>query len=295
MSKAPLIGGSFGLSVLLVLSLQGCVLPFPTTVQPLPFPEEQLSQIVPGTTSRQEVIELLGVPDFEGVGSSLALYSDERRVAGVFVAAPQQAVGVGPIKSGHVLVVGYGGDGTVRGVDVFRKGVFRRASEVCTASGICIKPHVSTADETFRIVDAKFFDTPENDTDAKALGVPSDRCAIYVYLDTNFWAGERVLVQLTGAAVPQTYLDKSGFYRWHHDPGPVSILVSDRLHSRKPLLPGQEVVSDANFQCLAGNAHIVKATLRWNWGAGKHDLVLSLDDPAVAALALRKRRLLIQY
>lgn len=134
-----------GLSILLTIKLSGClIVPFPTMVEPLPFPDEETSQIVPGITSRQKVIDLLGEPDFERPGSSLVLYGANRRVAGVFVVAPQQALGVGPIKTGHLLVLVYDENEMVLEADIFRKALFRNNSEVCIASGVCQSTDLST-------------------------------------------------------------------------------------------------------------------------------------------------------
>lgn len=268
-------------------------MPFPTTVEPLPFPDEETSQIVPGVTSRQKVIDLLGEPDLEGPGSSLVLYGDDRRVAGVFVAAPQQAVFAAPIETGHLLVLGYDENEMVREVDLFRKGLFSSSSEVCTVSGVCIKPRISNAGGVFRILDAKFYDTPENDAGAKSFNVPPDRCAVYVYLDTNFWAGNTVLVHSVGHSAPKMRLDKSGYFLWLRDSGSLRIVASDQLHSGKPVPPGKQVESNIEFDCQAEQAYVIKTTLRWDWGEGKHDLRLSLDEPTEGAAALRKRRLMI--
>ena len=282
-----------GLLVVLALQLSGClILPFPTTVEPLPFPEQEMSQLVPGVTSRQKVIDLLGEPDFEGVSSSLALYGDDRRIAGVFVVAPQQAVGASPIKTGHLLVLSYDESEIVREVDLFRKGLLRNNSEICTTSGVCIKPRISNSDGVFRILDAKFYDTQENDAVAKSFDVPRDQCAVYVYLDTNFWAGNQVLVHSVGHPSPKMHVVESGFFLWFHDPGPFSLVASDQLHSGTPVPPESLAESSIEFVCQAQQAHIIKATLRWNWGEGRNNLDLTLVEPAEGRVALRRRRLM---
>ncbi len=282
-----------GLAILLTLSLSSCfVVPFPTTIAPLPFPEKEMSQIVPGVTSRQKVVDLLGEPDFASPGASLVLYGDDRRVAGVFVIAPQQAVGASLIKTGHLVVLGYDESELVREVDLFRKGLFRNHSQVCTVSGVCIKPRISNTDGAFRILDAKFYDTPQSDADAKSFDVPTDRCAAYVYLDTSFWAGNTVLVHSDDDPTHKARLDESSYILWLHDSGSLNIVASDQLHSGKPVPPGKQVESNIEFDCQAEQAYVIKTTLRWDWGEGKHSLKLSLETPNEASVALRKRRLI---
>jgi hypothetical protein len=283
------------MTILIALNLSSCIaVPFPTKVQPLPFPDDQTSQLVPGVTTRPEVIDLLGEPDFEGAGSSLAIYGDDRRVAGLFVAAPQQALGTLAVKTSHVLVVSYDEKKTVQEVDLFRKGLFGNDSEICTTSGICIKPRVNDESGELRILDANFYDTPENDAGAKSFNVPRDRCAVYIYLDTNFWAGEKIHVRSVGHPAPKRHMDKTGFILWLRDSGSLKVVASDQLHSGKPVLPGQQAMSDIEFECLAENAYVIKTTLRWNWGKGIHDLTLSLDEPTEGLAAIRKRRLIIE-
>lgn len=281
--------------ILICLTLSGClIVPFPTTVEPLPFPDGETSQIVAGVTSRQNIIDLLGEPDFEGAGSSLALYGDDRRVAGVFVAVIPDEVGVLPIKTGHLLVLRYDESETVQQVDLFRKGLLRKHSEICTTGGICIKPSISNDKGAFRILDAKFYDTPENDAGAKSFNAPPDQCAVYVYLDTNFWAGNGVLIHSVGQLPPKTHLGESGYFLWLRDSGFVNIVASDEMHSGRPLPPGKQVESNIELDCRAERAYIIKTTLRWDWGEGKHSLRLSLDEPTEGETAIRKRRLMIE-
>jgi len=293
-SKRALFQGfRFSLTVLLALNLSAClIVPFPTTVEPLPFPDEKVAQIAPGVTSRQQVIDLLGKPDIEGPGPSLALYGDDRRIAGVFVVVPE-ALGAVPIKTGHLLVLNYDENALVREAELFRKGLFRNNSEVCTISGICIKPRIDSTGAKFRILDAEFYDTPENDAGAKLLSVPPDLCVVYVFLDTNFWAGNKVLVHSVGHPSSKRHLDKTGYLLWLRSPGFQHIVASDEMHSGKPVPPGKEAESKFEFDCRAAQSHFIRATLRWNWGEGKHHLELSLDDPAEGAKALRKRRLVV--
>jgi len=234
------------------------MVPFPTRVEPLPFPDEEMLRIVLGVTSRQEVIDLLGEPNFESPRSSLVLYGGNRKVAGVFVVVPHTA-GWGPIATGHLLVLGYNENGTVRDFDLFRKGVFGNNREVCTVSGICINPRISSVDGVFHIVDAEFYDTRENDAVAKSFDVLPDRCAVYVYLDTNFWAGNKVLVHSAGHPAPKMHLDKSGYFLWLRDSGSLNVSASDELHAgnRLPPPPGKQAKSNIEFDCQAEHAYFV--------------------------------------
>ncbi len=271
--------------VFLSLAFSGCaILPVPTSVESLPFNDEELSGIVPGETSRPAVTDLLGEPGFEDSGSTIALYVDRRRVAGVVGAAGNSA-GFRPVHTKHILVISYDESDTVRFVDVFRQGLVNGRSEICASSGICINLRIGQSEDVFRIVDATFYDVPENDADAKRSDAPSDQCAVYVYLDTNFWASETVSIHTVGHAGSMVRLDESGYVLWLYDPSPVKIGGSAPNAAQGS--------SDIKLDCVADQAYFVKAKLRWNWGAAGNDLLFLVERLDRGKAAIRKRRLIL--
>ena len=221
----------FGMPALTALMFSGCaIVPFPTSVESLPFPDELMLHIVPGETSRQQVIDLLGNPSFESPGSSRVLYGANRRVAGMLAIA-QNGMGTEPVNTGHLLVLGYDSSDIVQEIDLFRNGLLGRNAEVCTTSEICIKPQTSRGTSGYQILGAKFYDSPESDSQAKSLVAATGQCSVYVYLDTNFLSGEEILIHTVGIYNPEVRLHEAGYFWWRQTAGPMNISASNLFES----------------------------------------------------------------
>jgi len=292
---------SFSGAVILIQLVTGCVVtPIPTTVEELPFSDEDIRFIVPGTTSRGQIEAAFGEPDIVRIDSKLAVYGKARRVAGLFGATMGKG-SIAPIETLHLLAVRYDANQHVNAVDVLRLGTGALDDTDCTADGFCIEPRFESGRATSWIWDhegsvlakAIIFDNPQNDAAAKSFEADSNSCSLYAYHNESLLGNRDILVYRNAPHTEPVIMDEDGFLHWRNDPGLVFVSagVIPRQESSSVRVKGD--MQKFEFPCDAGKQYFIEIDLREGWF--KFVLEISLDDRATGLAAVRGRRLMLDF
>jgi outer membrane protein assembly factor BamE (lipoprotein component of BamABCDE complex) len=187
------------LAILLLFSLSGCiVLPIPAPADKPRFTTEQISALVPGTTTRESVTQLLGAPtdpeDFVRLGGKHWVYTWRQRGAGRIF-----AVGIGAVvkpMSDHqfALFLRFDESGLLqhRSLVDWRptNPLYSTTSDLimCNAEATCIEHPVGrdamTGLDIFMRDPGSAFTVPG---DLGSTHPAADHCALVLWLDKEDW------------------------------------------------------------------------------------------------------------
>jgi outer membrane protein assembly factor BamE (lipoprotein component of BamABCDE complex) len=225
------------------ISLLGCAFCFIPAKQKEPrFVDESVSQISPGTTTKDEVKGILGQPDSIRKNDSIYIYSDSRKVGWLWVVVYPGVGGASDIYKMDHIIIQFTNSGIVQEVDHLYFP--RRKKWRTTKNGIFL----ALADPLSKEV--VLYAQPPLDEKAKQFHVPAGKSAIYFYCPRGDQF--RGYVSLDGIALSQ--LTKHGYFFWVVDPGKHQIEITP--HSSQRFLPAVHF----SINCEEGQIHFVEQT-----------------------------------
>ena len=205
--------------ILWVAIVSSCV-KIPDLTQPEPFSDEFLISVIPGETTREQLLDTLGKPQVSRRGENIWVYAKGRgdfEVLLMPVVIPPAAVGIIPVPIGleynnpDSMIIEFIDD-QLTNVELLdnRHG--------CTVSGICLlsgwysvfRPFDTRPPLQFWPVTATVTSKQTDDLEAKKFSNPPLGCSLYSYISNSAWSGYPVLLGINNEQLipvaPSSYL-----------------------------------------------------------------------------------------
>jgi hypothetical protein len=256
-------------------------------VDPVPFQDQDLEFLAPGSTDLESLIDTLGRATIVRSGGRLQVYAAAVNRGRVVLAGS-----VSPFKY-HYLVVELDGRGIVRRFEMVRPNrtpVFGSAHPPCTSWGVCVlrdpwqyhRGFWSLGHEDLPVGDdiAVVLDTADADALAKDSRPGVDECAIFLYnaYQGGTWSPIRVATEATlWRYVPE------GTYSWLKAP-PGRVLIRGAYG---PYCEEKDVRT-LELACEPAHSYFISLS-----GPKCSKMSMTLEPEEIAREALRKRRLIV--
>ena len=230
-------------------------IPVPIKKQEVPF-DQEWRQFIVGTTTKEEVLSLLGEPNATYAHETEFVYSKRQLVGAFIVLGVGGGVG-GTFNDQVFLVLTFDAAGVLTSRDLqVAKGPFEKK---CTAAGWCHGP----GEQVMRLAEAT------DDARAKEFPTSPDYCGFYLY---GALAG-RSFMRLDGESVGDA-TQQDIYFHWQLAPGMHELAVD----------PAAETL---NFSCPSGRLKFVRINTGWT------EFNLSEEDETEGRRDIEARRLAV--
>ena len=239
------------------------------------YPEEKISKIEPGKTTREQVYEALGQPLVVRENGRLTAYAESRMTAWVVSGAFWTRDG---------CAVQYDDNDIVSSISVFDDG------EGCTDDGYCVRGvYGGSGGTVHESPGAIVFALETDDAAAKAFSVNQDRCAVFIYATGN----PLLPIIVSRSDAEPVIVDKESYLFWAVLPGTLSFDAAVLLANEKE---PPDISAAVEVYCEPGGLYFVDIDYdtSWlsGWAGGK--LRWNLAAPADGKRRVRERRLVLE-
>ena len=285
--------------IVIPFNLFGClILPLPSTkiLEEKPFQDEQVSSIIVGITSKEEVENLLGAPDATRRNNAVYIFA-KPYIYGYLAIFLFEAGSVRTIEKHHLLIVQFDKNDVVKNVDhIVGNGN-------CTQNGICVADAGLRPKEYFDYLNTNttiqqmlvLYSDNITELNAKKFFAPRGKSVIYVYREKlhcySPYRHQKVSVNLDGIELGD--FGEEGFFHWIVIPGNHSITVT-------PLWPLPEgrwfPHASIKIDLKEGQIYFIEQTLKSKWRFLMQYNYIHLDivsDPIKGREEVMKRRMIL--
>lgn len=169
--------------VTIIFTLGGCIPIYLPIIEPEPWKEDELGEIIVGQSSRQEVLELFGSNYIERDDGSIWILGEKRHVGHLTVIF-LTGIAADYLDDYQFIVVEFDRD-VVKGIEIVEDlgGIVNRLAG-CSSTGLCLRRGWHHAEKGLYTGDVVLISTiGSDDKAAKTFASISEKCALYVYQD----------------------------------------------------------------------------------------------------------------
>lgn len=255
----------------ITLSLCGCFLPLPApTILDKPFKDEIKSSIILGTTTKKEVINILGSPDATRQNDTIYIYAKPYVYMKFLVLLNLNYGSLRDFQRHRLLIIQFDKNDVVKCMDQITGNDEETVNKIYVADTGLRAKVLELYGTGFTPVQAPvnlmlvLYSPNSADTLAKNFSVPPGKSAIYLYRETSYldylnWclpenAILKVSIRLDGTDLGD--FGAEGFFYWIVDPGPHSLTVV-------PIYPTPRKYRPDNCTIELGESETAFVELSW--------------------------------